>query len=201
MRILVVSDTENEFIWDHFDETRFKDIELIISCGDLKSQYLSFLTTMIKAPLFYVHGNHDTGYAEEPPGGCDTIEDNLVNYKGLRIVGLGGCIKYNDHPYYSVPPYQYTEKQMAKRIRKLKLKLHFSKGLDILVTHATAHGIGDAADCCHTGFNCFIPFIEKYNPRYMIHGHMHMHYGRGPRTVTYNQTSIIDAYGYYILDI
>ena len=50
MRILAVSDTESEYIWDHFDESRFEGVDLMISCGDLKSQYLSFLITMIKAP-------------------------------------------------------------------------------------------------------------------------------------------------------
>ena len=201
MRILVVADAESEFIWDHFDETHFKDIELIISCGDLRGSYLSFLTTMIKVPLFYIHGNHDAGYVEEPPEGCDSIEDNLVQYKGLRILGLGGSIKYNSHPYYSIPPYQYAEKQMAKRIKKLRLKLYLNHGFDILVTHAPALGIDDASDFCHTGFKSFIPLIEKYNPRYMIHGHTHMNYGRAPRSVTYNRTTIVDAYGYYILNI
>ena len=33
-----------------------------MSCGDLNSKYLSFLVTMGRAPLVYVHGNHDKGY-------------------------------------------------------------------------------------------------------------------------------------------
>ncbi|MCX7772392.1 MAG: metallophosphoesterase, partial [Clostridia bacterium] len=122
MRILLVADLENDYIWDHFDPVRFSGIDLIISCGDLKNDYLSFLATMIKAPVFYVHGNHDTEYEEQEPGGCDSIEDRLVVFNGLRILGLGGCIQYNKHPYYSRPPFQYTEKQMARRIRKLQRK-------------------------------------------------------------------------------
>ena len=35
MRILAVSDTESEYIWDHFDESRFEGVDLMISCGDL----------------------------------------------------------------------------------------------------------------------------------------------------------------------
>ena len=117
MRILLVSDTESEYIWDHFDAERFEGTDLVISCGDLKSDYLSFLATMIKAPLFYVHGNHDNGYIKNPPGGCDSIEDKLVLFKGLRILGLGGSMKYNYHPNYSIPPFQYTDKQMEKRMQ------------------------------------------------------------------------------------
>lgn len=201
MRILLVSDVENEYIWDHFDAERFDGIDLVISCGDLKSEYLSFIATMIKAPVYYVHGNHDTGYNSNPPGGCDSIEDKLVIYKGLRIVGLGGSRQYSYHPIYSAPPYQYTEKQMVMRIRKLKLKLFWHKGFDILVTHAPAYGVSDGDDLCHTGFKAFLPLLKKYKPRYMFHGHMHLKFGRAPRIVMHDETTVIDASGYYILDI
>jgi len=86
VKILVVSDEESKYIWDHFDPERFKDIELIISCGDLNAKYLSFLVTMIPAPLYYVHGNHDKGYEKNPPLGCVCIDDRLVEFKGLRIL-------------------------------------------------------------------------------------------------------------------
>ena len=59
LRLLVVADKESSYIWDHFDKSRFEGVDLIISCGDLKASYLSFLTTMVAAPLYYVHGNHD----------------------------------------------------------------------------------------------------------------------------------------------
>jgi predicted phosphodiesterase len=201
MRILAVSDVESEYIWDHFDENAFKGVDLVISCGDLKSEYLSFLVTMINVPLYYVHGNHDTGYAQNPPDGCDSIEDALVTYKGLRILGLGGSMKYNERPCYSQPPWQYTEKQMAKRIKKLGMKLRQSKGFDILVTHAPAKGIGDSSDLCHTGFSCFVPLLQKYKPRLMIHGHMHLNYGRAPRSIEFEGTRIVDACGYHFIDI
>jgi Icc-related predicted phosphoesterase len=201
MRILLVSDIENEYIWDHFDPARFSNIDLVISCGDLKRDYLSFIATMIQAPVFFVHGNHDTDYLKEPPGGCDSIEDKLVVYRGLRIVGLGGCKQYNRHPKYSVPPLQYTEKQMEKRIRKLNGKIAKHKGFDILVTHAPAFGVGDSRDLCHTGFEAFLPLLEKYKPKYMLHGHMHLNYGRAPRIITHGETQVVDAYNYYILEI
>lgn len=201
MRILVVADTESEYIWDHFEAERFEGVDLIISCGDLKSEYLSFLITMIKAPLFYVHGNHDHNYEKKPPEGCDCIEDKLVVFKGLRILGLGGSLKYNNHPTHSRPPYQFTEKQMAKRIRKLRWQLRRKGGCDILVTHAPVYGINDGKDACHTGFKCFLPFLEKYKPKYMIHGHMHLQYGRAPRQITHGDIQMIDACGYYFLDI
>jgi Icc-related predicted phosphoesterase len=201
MRILVVSDVESEYIWDHFDSERFSDIDLVISCGDLKSEYLSFLATMIQAPVFYVHGNHDIDYEKDPPGGCDCIEDKLTVFKGLRIIGLGGCNQYNKIHPYSRLPFQSTERQMAGRIRRLKYKLFFNNGFDILVTHAPPFGLGDDKDTCHTGFKAFLKLLDKYKPRYMLHGHMHLKFGRGERKTVYNETTIIDACGYFVLEI
>lgn len=201
MRVLLVSDVESKYIWDYFDHDRFADIDLVISCGDLKSEYLSFLATMIKAPVFYVHGNHDAQYEIMPPEGCDSIEDKLVVYRGIRILGLGGSMLYGGNPSSSRPPYQYTERQMEKRIRRLVPKILLHRGFDILVTHSPAYSLRDGKDLCHTGFKSFLGLIEKYRPKYMFHGHMHMSFRQTGRILAYNGTTIIDAYNYYILDI
>ena len=94
MRILAVSDEECPALWDHYRPGRLDGYDLILSAGDLKADYLSFLVTMAHAPLLYVHGNHDEGYARRPPEGCDCIDDQLVVYRGVRILGLGGCLRY-----------------------------------------------------------------------------------------------------------
>ncbi|MFZ5354041.1 MAG: metallophosphoesterase family protein [Bacillota bacterium] len=195
MKILLVSDEENPLLWDYIRPENYSDIDLIISCGDLQAEYLSFLVTFIKAPLLYVHGNHDTGYIKAPPGGCESIDGRLVNIKGLRILGLGGSQKYNNAEF------QYTEKQMAGRIKKLEPRLWINKGFDILVAHSAAHGLGDAPDLCHSGFKCFNRLIDKYTPRYFFHGHTHLNYGKTDRIIQYNNTSIVNAFQYYILEI
>ena len=128
MKILLVSDKESPYLWDYYQPGRLSEYELMISCGDLSSKYLSFLVTMGRAPLLYVHGNHDRTYDLHPPEGCDCIEDKLVTVKGLRILGLGGS------PLYSGGPHQYTERQMKRRIQRLRFKLWRAGGVDI-VTH------------------------------------------------------------------
>lgn len=67
MKILFVSDEESKSLWDYFEPDKVKGIDLIISCGDLKPEYLSFLVTMCPVPLYYVHGNHDGKYERKPP--------------------------------------------------------------------------------------------------------------------------------------
>mgnify|MGYP003589928064 CR=1 FL=1 len=51
LKALVLSDHESEYIWDFFDAKAFAGVDVMISCGDLKPEYLSFLVTMIPAPL------------------------------------------------------------------------------------------------------------------------------------------------------
>jgi predicted phosphodiesterase len=194
MKILLVADREEPYIWDYFDKDRFKDVELILSCGDVKSEYLSFLVTMIKAPLLYVHGNHNKAYLQNPPEGCISVDGSLIVYKGIRIVGLGGSI------FYGGKEFQYTEKQMERRINKLKIQMWRHKGFDILLTHSAAFGLGDGEDHCHRGFKSFVRLLDRYSPSYLIHGHQHMTYKQQPRIIQYNNTKIINAFGYYILD-
>ena len=90
MKILFIADEESKIYWDFFKKEQFEGIDLIISCGDLKPEYLSFLATMTTVPVLYVRGNHDDKYEKYPPEGCICIEDCIYNFNGIRILGLGG---------------------------------------------------------------------------------------------------------------
>ena len=196
MKILFLSDEECPALWDYYVPGRLADYQLIISCGDLKASYLSFLVTMARCPVLYVHGNHDTRYGSSPPEGCDCIDGRVVEYNGVRIMGLGGCLKY--HP----GEHQYTDRQMRGRILKMRWPIRKAGGVDILVTHAPAEGLGDSEDVAHWGFPSLRAFLDKYRPSYHVHGHVHMTYGQGiPRLQTYNETTIIKAYERYALEL
>ena len=195
MKILLVSDEEDRFLWDYYTPERLKGIDLILSAGDLKAEYLSFLVTMANRPLLYVHGNQDGGYAQRPPEGCQCIDGKLVTVGGLRILGLGGSALYNGGPH------QYTEKQMRRRIHRLRLKLALTSGVDIVLTHAPVRGFGDEDNMTHRGFEAFLPLLDQYQPRYLVHGHIHQRYGANrPRCYQYNETTIVNATGRYILE-
>lgn len=196
MKILAISDEECPALWQYYTPGKLKDYDLILSCGDLKADYLSFLVTMARCPILYVHGNHDTGYDRRPPLGCDCIDDKLVVYNGVRILGLGGCRRY--HP----GAHQYTEKEMRKRIRKLRFWLWLTGGVDIVVTHAPAKGVGDGEDLAHKGFEALLPLLDKYRPKYMLHGHMHLNYGQDQTRVRqYGSTQVINVTERYDLEI
>lgn len=196
MKILAVSDEECAALWDYYVPGRLKEYDLILSCGDLKADYLSFLVTMGRCPVLYVHGNHDTGYDRYPPEGCDCIDDAIVVYNGIRILGLGGCLRY--HP----GEYQYTDDQMRHRIRKLRRKLKRLGGVDIVVTHAPPKGVGDADDPAHWGFEAFRELIEEFKPAYLLHGHVHLSYGSDNiRLRQCGDTEVINVSERYVLEV
>lgn len=189
MKILAIADEESAYYWDYFQKEKLEGIDIIISCGDLDPTYLSFLATFTSAPVLYVHGNHDEKYDKIPPDGCICIDDTIYVHNGIRILGLGGSMRYRDGKY------QYTERGMRKRVRKLAIKLFWHRGFDILVTHAPAYQLNDARDLPHQGFKVFLSLLEKYKPRLFLHGHVHLSYGRShKRYDKYQDTHVINAY-------
>ncbi len=195
MKILVIADEESKYLWDFFEKSKLEGIDLIISCGDLDPRYLSFLTTFSTAPVLYVHGNHDGKYSRIPPEGCIDIEDQIYVYEGIRILGLGGSM------LYSGGPHQYTERDMKKRVRKLWFQLLRHGGFDILVTHAPAYQLNDGRDLPHQGFQVFLTLMEKYRPKFFLHGHVHMSYAyKQKRYDKYKDTHVINAYERCVFD-
>lgn len=195
MKILALADEESAYLWDYYDKEKLKDVDLIISCGDLEAEYLSFLATMTSIPVLYVHGNHDEKYEQKPPEGCICIEDKIYVYKGIRILGLGGSMRYREGKH------QYTEGQMAARVVKLAFQLFRRRGFDILVTHAPAYQLNDGRDLPHQGFQVFRTLMKKYRPRFFIHGHVHLSYGRKhKRYDKYEDTHVINAFERCIFD-
>lgn len=196
MKILVVADQESPYLWDYFKPEKLDGIELILSCGDLKPKYLSFLATFAHGPVLYVHGNHDDRYEKDPPLGCICIDGQFYEYKGVRIVGLGGSMRYKPGEH------QYTERQMAARARRLAPKLYFKKGFDVLLTHAPGEGMVDCTDVAHQGFATFNRLLDKHHPALFVHGHTHLNYGHTiQRESRYGETRVVNAYERYILEL
>ncbi|MBQ3842617.1 MAG: metallophosphoesterase [Ruminiclostridium sp.] len=197
MKILVIADEESKSLWDHYSPEKLDGVELIISCGDLHSEYLEFLATMVKCPVLYVPGNHDDKYVETPPGGCTCIDGKMFRFNGLRIIGYGGSMKYRKGAY------MFSEREMRHRIWRTKLSIFMSGGVDIVVTHAPAKGYGDLHDLPHRGYECFDEFIKRVTPSYMLHGHVHASYGSGFRRITEHPsgTRIVNGYDKYYLNV
>ena len=196
MRILLLADQPEPTLWEFLDRRKLEGVDLILSCGDLPGEYLSFLTCFTHAPILYVHGNHDARYEKKPPEGCTCIEDTIYVHEGVRILGLGGSMRYRSGPH------QYSEREMIRRVRRLWLKLRRHKGFDILLTHSPAYQLGDDTDLAHRGFEVFLRLIDQYAPKLMAHGHVHQSYQHNfVRVRERGETKVVNACGSYYFDL
>ena len=65
MRILCISDQVDPLVYSPRMRERFKDVDLVLSAGDLPPEYLGFITSMLNKDMFFVAGNHDLDELEE----------------------------------------------------------------------------------------------------------------------------------------
>lgn len=181
VKLLAVSDERDE----RLTVERLERIrpDLIVSCGDLRPDYLDFVGSAAGVPMLYVPGNHDPDAAQRaafrglitnlPPQPSGTNLDGIVTtVGGLRFAGLGGSVRYRPGPN------QYTQPQMNDRVDEMIRAERRSSGdgverLDVLVTHAPPFGAGDGSDPAHRGFRAFHRMIEVFAPQFMLHGHVH----------------------------
>ena len=195
MRILTIGDKESKSLWDYYQPEKLEGVDLIISIGDLDPAFLSFLATFTHAPVYYVHGNHDEKYEKRPPDGCECIDDRIIVYEGVRILGLPGSLRYRPGMY------QYEQHEMDAHVRRLFFSLQFHGGIDILVAHAPAENVGDGRDRPHQGFRALRSLLAEYRPRYFLHGHVHPNYSREyTRLKCFEDTLIINGYESYIFE-
>jgi len=206
MKILAVSDIELGFIYNLQIAQRFKDVEFMISCGDLPYYYLEFMVSMLDKPLYYVRGNHSSqveittaGERLSPWGAVNLHRKMIRTENGLLLAGIEGCNRYNkgDH--------QYTQYEMWNMVFEMVPtlfynRIRYGRFLDILVTHAPPWRIHDMDDVPHHGIKAFRWLIEVFKPRYHLHGHIHVYHNNAITQTDVGQTRVINCYGYREID-
>ncbi len=217
MKILCVSDQIDPLVYSNSAKERYKDVEFVISAGDLPMEYLEFIVSSLNKPVHFVFGNHNLDefgfYHRTPSGqyrnpfastgfsghGATYLGFRTLTEGGILLAGASGSVRYNDGFN------QYTDRQMRWRLIKMipslvLNRLRYGRYLDILVTHASPAGIHDKNDPCHRGFPCFLWFMRTFKPRYLVHGHIHLYDLQDVRVSRYMDTTVINAYSHFILD-
>ncbi|RLC05492.1 MAG: Icc-like protein [Deltaproteobacteria bacterium] len=196
IKILSVSDFVDKSLTQMVENKTLKPVDLIVSCGDMDPEYLSFLRDRLDKPLFYVKGNHDIRYTASNPVGCKNIHGKLIRFKSLNIIGLEGSLWYNGGMN------QYTDREMKKIIFGMWFTILRKGGINMVITHAPPRHIHDANDRCHMGFESFVTLLNKKKPDYFIHGHIHKEFKTpDDRITTVNSTKVINTCGYTILEV
>lgn len=211
-RILAVADEVDESLYG--DKLIRLQPNVVLSCGDLPSDYLEYIVTRLNVPLLYVPGNHDSDFRPmddtwsplraEPQGkgpqGCINIDGRVVEAAGLRIAGLGGSMRYRPGPN------QYSQAEMRWRALRIEMlaRLRRSRGgrrLDVLVTHAPPEAFGAKEnDLAHRGFSAFNRLIKNLAPRLLVHGHVHP-YGVAQPQQRLGSTLIVNAIPHKVIEI
>ena len=200
LQILAVADEVDTRLYGNGARLEGPRPDLILGCGDLPAYYLDYLVSRFNVPLYAVHGNHDPalpmdgadGYAR---CGAIWIGGRAVNADGLLIAGFDGCFRYNTGPYQS------SEAEMQTAVRRLVPRLlmnrvRHGRFLDVLITHAPPLGIHDQPDRCHRGFDAFRWLVTTFQPRYHLHGHVHVYDRRTTTVTTLGRTRIVNVYPY-----
>ena len=112
MKLLCIADHIDPFIYSAGLKTRFADVDLVLSAGDLSLDYYDFIVSILNKPLYFVFGNHHLEGSSPLPAarpirssaprragrravGATYLQGRVVRAKGLIIAGLGGSIWYN----------------------------------------------------------------------------------------------------------
>ena len=206
MKILSISDMVHGLIYSPQIKTRFNDIDLVISCGDLPYYYLEYIISSLDIPLYYVRGNHASKLEachniekREPWGGIDIHRRCRRDQSGLLLAGVEGCLRYN------YGPHQYTQFDMWMNVLSLipglmLNKMKYGRYVDVFVTHAAPYKIHDALDRPHIGIKAFNWFHKVFKPSIHLHGHIHIYRQDTIRETVVDQTRVINTYGFRELD-
>jgi uncharacterized protein len=164
MRVLALADKRP--LIDPATMARQKHVDAVFCLGDLDRAWIESLM-VLDIPRLGVHGNHDPEHVLREL----EIEDmHLLRTQiggGLTVAGFEGCVRYQRHAVH-----QYTQREASKLARRLP-------AADILLCHCPPLGINDDPDDpAHVGFEGLRDWVDRHQPRHVLHGHTHPLPGR-----------------------
>jgi uncharacterized protein len=135
-------------------------VDAIVCLGDLDRAWIESIAS-VHLPRLGVHGNHDPDHVLREVE-VEDLHMRRTAVGGLTFAGFEGCVRYSrsgDH--------QYTQKEASKLARKLP-------AADVLICHCPPRGINDDPDDpAHIGFEGLRDWVDRHQPRYVLHGHTH----------------------------
>jgi Icc-related predicted phosphoesterase len=210
VRTLVIADEVAENL--HLQALRDLSPDLVLSAGDLPWDYIEYVASAVECPVVFVPGNHDPEISSAKrrrngtytvaglpcdaprPRGATNADQVVVDAAGLRIAGLGGCVQYRPGPH------QYTQRQYARRARRLLRRARPAGPIDVLLTHAPPLGLGDGDDGPHVGIEALHGVLSTLQPTWHLHGHIHP-YGQTMPDRQVGPTTLRNVIPWKVIDI
>ncbi|WP_404383144.1 metallophosphoesterase [Knoellia locipacati] len=192
VRVLAIADeVDDSLVGERL--TRIRP-DLVVCAGDLPWDYIEAVASAVDVPVVFVPGNHDPQVASTKvsraglhldagmpcptprPVGAVNVDGRVVEVAGLRIAGLGGCVRYRPGPnMYSQREYHLRARRLSWRAHRPWRSSQGSAGVDILLTHAPPLGLGDEDDGPHVGIAALHGLLDRLRPTWLLHGHIHPH--------------------------
>jgi len=201
LKVLSVSDRIDSRLLEKDTYEKFKDIDLILSCGDLPYYHIEKLFQLYEVPVLYVRGNHDprveygkSGPLYGPRGGID-LHNRVVVLNDLIFAGFEGSLPYKDGPFL------YSQSEMWQFVlgmvsRLVWNKLVHGRFVDVVIAHSPPFGIHDVDSNVHGGFKAFSWLIKVFKPAYFFHGHIHVYTDDQIAETVAGKTKVINTYGH-----
>ena len=197
IRLLAVSDLLDPTLIDKRNRERMGPIDLILGCGDLDCNDLSFIADGFNAPLVYVHGNHDAderwaSYGKNCPQAIHSTAVQRV--VGLAVAGLAWPGPRGKNATRSERLAWNQSLRLATR------RLGRTEPM-IVISHMPPFGLGDVPDgIYHRGFRGYRWLLERLAPPLWLHGHTPMA-GSDDWQIHAGKTTLINATGAVVIEL
>ncbi|HUG47448.1 MAG TPA: metallophosphoesterase [Candidatus Limnocylindria bacterium] len=197
VRLLAVSDEREAALEEIRNRQAIEPVDVIVGCGDLEPDYLSFLGDAFRAPLLYVRGNHDQGGAwdaahQEVP---EPLAGGLHEAAGLSFAGLGWPSRRHGRAERD----DTSAWQQAISVY-LRLRLRGARP-DVVLSHVPPRGVGDIpADPYHRGFAAYRWLCRRLSPVLWLHGHTTMAAAKHWRTEL-DGTTLVNVTGAALIEL
>ena len=178
MKILAIADID-DFLWKYGSG----QAEVLMSCGDVSDRVILEAAEAYDCrTVFAVKGNHDS----PAPFAKPILDLHLQTRKHGSLIfgGLNGSWRYKPRGYFL-----YDQGQVDGFLSTFV-------PVDVFLSHNSPRGIHDRKDGVHHGFDALNTYINRANPKVLIHGHQHVN-----RETVVALTRVIGVYGFKVIEI
>lgn len=202
MRLLIVADsaadwpTGEDGRYDLSSLVREHSADALISLGDFSSGPAAVIGRAGAPFTAGVYGNHCTQDYMPANGIVNLVGDRsspsrrgtlqLPGHRDVSVLAVQGCVRYK--PDLDDMLFTQTEYSAA---------LDTIGPAELVITHSPPAGINDAEDAAHQGIAALREWVDRHQPRWLLHGHTY----ENPERSQYGNTEIIYVHGHAVIEL
>lgn len=157
MKALVIADRGPKL--DIAQLAHKEKVDIVITLGDLERHDLLSLKELTDVPKVGIYGNHCSGtYMEEL--GIVNMHLQVAELNGVTFAGLQGCVRYKSAP----DAIMYNQEEVWPMLKDMPR-------VDVFLAHCPPRGVNDEEEVAHQGFDALRDYVERMQPRVLLHGH------------------------------